>query len=231
LDIDAVRAALESERKLEAEFVERARQTEKAPKGWPAALLMFHLGMWRERMRERLAELAEGRPVTPPPPLEEQDQLNDRELASGIGTPLTDAAGRSDHLLAEVIELYAKVGERSFPWYRARTTTEAVLGNSYTHPRAHMYAYLRENGDGERATRLYEEAVAELRAASAPAVPMGAILYNLACARAIDGNGDEALALLDETIKLRPDMREKMASDKDFESLREEPRFKALLGP
>jgi len=189
---------------------------------------MFHLGMWRERMRERLAELAEGRPVTPPPPIEKQDELNDRELSGGIGTPLTDAAGRSDHLLAEIIDLYAKVGDQPFPWYRARTTTEAVLGNSYTHPRAHMYAYLRENGDAAGATRLYEEAVAELRAASAPAIPLGAALYNLACARALDGNHEEALALLEETLKIRPDLRQNAGADEDFAGMRDDPRFKEL---
>lgn len=182
-------------------------------------------------MRERLAELAEGRPVTPPPPLEEQNELNDRELAGGIGTPLTDAAGRSDHLLAEIIELYAKVGDRPFPWYRARTTTEAILGNSYTHPRLHMHAYLRENGDVERATRLYEDAVAELRAASAPEIPMGAMLYNLACARALDGRHEEALTLLEETVKLRPDMKQNAGTDEDFAGLRDEARFKELLVP
>jgi tetratricopeptide (TPR) repeat protein len=192
---------------------------------------MFHLGMWRERMRASLAELAEGRAVTPPPPIEEQNELNDRELSGGIGTPLTDAAGRSDHLLTEIIELYGAVGDQPFQWYRAGTTTEAVLGNSYTHPRAHMHAYLRENGDLERATRLYEEAVDELRAMSAPAIPMGAMLYNLACARALDGRADDAIALLDETIKLRPDLKPSAAAAEDLASLRDEARFKELLQP
>src|SRR5207245_10418599 len=97
-DTEAVRRALEPERKVEQECVEQARKTESAPKGWPAALIMFHLGMWRERLRNGLADLAEGREFTPAP--SNIDEVNDAELANGIGTPLTDAAARSDRLVA-----------------------------------------------------------------------------------------------------------------------------------
>ena len=192
---------------------------------------MFHLGMWRERLRMGLAELADGRPITPPPPIEQQDEINDAELANGIGTPLSDAAGRSDHLLSEIIELYTKVGEQPFRWYRATTTTEAVLGNSYTHPRSHMSAYLRENGEADRATRIYEDAVAELRSLPAPAVPMGIVLYNLASSRALDERRDEALALLEETLALRPDLKPSIAADEDFATLRDDPKFQEMVKP
>jgi len=187
------------------------------------------VGMWRERMRDRLTVLAEGRTPPPSPPFDRIDELNDAELANGIGTPLSDAAARSDHLLGEVIDLYAKVGDQPLPWGRARTTTEAVLGNSYTHPRAHMHAYFRENGEIERANRLYEEAVERLRSISATEVPMGAVLYNLACAHSADGRDDEALSLLEETLRLRPDMKKNAAADKDFEALRSNPRFQELI--
>ena len=230
-DLEAIRGALESERKVEREFVEKARQSETAPKGWPAALVMFHLGMWRERMRDALTELAEGRPQTQPPPIEQQDELNDAELAGGIGTPLSDAAARCDHLLGEIIEVYEKVGDQPYRWYRARTTTEAVLGNSYTHPRSHMYAYLRENGDTESANQLYEEAVAQLRAMSATEIPMGAMLYNLACARVGQERHDEAMSLLEETLRLRPDLKPNLIADEDLAPLREDPRFQELTRP
>src|SRR5207247_3359248 len=69
----SVRDAPEGQRKAEQEFVERARQSEKAPKGWPAALVMFRVGMWRERMRDRLTVLAEGR--TPPPSRSEERRV------------------------------------------------------------------------------------------------------------------------------------------------------------
>lgn len=221
--------ALEAERKAEQDFVDRARAEESAPKGWPAALLMFHLGMWRERMRNSLQELAEGRTPSAPPPIEQQDELNDSELARGIGTPLSDAAARSDHLLGEIIELYRKVGDKPFDWYRWKTTTDAVLGNSYTHPRIHMVEYLRENDQRDRANQLFEDAVPEMKEASTNPMVHGTATYNLACVRADQGRTAEAIDLLTYALDLRPDLKGPASKDTDLQSLWEEPRFRELV--
>lgn len=226
-EIALVRQALEAQRELEQEFVEEARRSETAPKGWPAALIMFHLGMWRERMRKALTDLSEGREPTPPP--ENQNEVNDAELAHGIGTPLTDAAARSEHLLGEIVDLYDWLGDRPFQWYRAKTTTEAVLGNSFTHPRGHLYDYLRENGELDRANLLWEEAVTLLREVNAPPLPMGVTLYNLACARVYQGRLDDALVLLKELLPLQPHLKERAPKDSDLEALHDDERFKALV--
>jgi tetratricopeptide (TPR) repeat protein len=188
---------------------------------------MFHLGMWRERLRNAFADVAEGRTHTPPPA--NIDEVNDAELADGIGTPLADAAARSDRLLAEIIELYAKLGDRPFAWSLAKTTTDAVLRNSFTHARVHLAEYMRENGDSQGAVKLAEDAVSQLRAVSAPPLSMGTVLYNLACVRVGEGNADEALALLKEGLSLRPDLKEGAASDADLESLRGDPRFQEIV--
>ena len=178
-------------------------------------------------MRNALTELAQGRPMTPPPA--DQDEINNAELANGIGTPLSDAAARSDHLLGEIIELYSKVGERPMTWYRSRTTTEAVLGNSYAHPRVHMYEYLRENGDLDRANRLFEDAEAQLRAMEAPPLHLSAAIYNLACARCNQGRLDEAINVLKEAFAMRPDLKDRAASDSDLAPIRDDPRFQELV--
>jgi tetratricopeptide (TPR) repeat protein len=222
-----VRQALEAQKKVEQDFVEEAHRSEKAPKGWPAALVMFHLGMWRERLHRSLTDLSEGRDLTPPP--DNQDDVNDAELASGIGTPLADAAARSEHLLVQIMDLYDWLGERPFQWYRSKTTTEAVLGNSFNHPRAHLYEYLRENGELEGANRLLEDGVTLLREVSSPPLQLGAALYSLACARVYRGRLDEALALLDEALPMRPDFKEAAPKDSDFEALHDDERFKALI--
>lgn len=188
---------------------------------------MFHIGMWRERLRNAFAAVAEGRSYVPPPA--NIDETNDAELANGIGTPLADAAARSDHLLGEIIELYERLGERSFDWYIAKTTTEAVLRNSFTHPRTHLYEYLRQNGDPEGAIRLFEDAVTQMRTASAPPLTLGAVLYNLALVRADQRQTEEALTLLEEAFALRPDLKAGAASDPDLAPLRDNPRFQELV--
>jgi tetratricopeptide (TPR) repeat protein len=224
-----VRKALEAEREMEREFVAQVTRSETAPKGWPAALLLFHLSMWRERLRNALTAVQEGRPYTPSPENQEIDEVNDAELASGLGVSLSDIAERSDTLLAELIALSDQLGERPFKWNVASTTVEALLRNSYTHPRVHINAYWKENGDAERAHGVFEDAVSDMRDASAPPIVMGTVLYNLAGARVAQDRPDDALTLLEEAFKMRPDYKAAAASDKDLATLYDNPRFQAAI--
>jgi hypothetical protein len=187
---------------------------------------MFHLGMWRERMCDRLSDLSEGREPMPPP--EDVEEVNDAELPNGIGTPLADAAARSDRLLGEIIELYEKVGERSFQWYASNNTTEAVLRNSYMHPRTHMFEYFRDNGEQDRANQLFEDEFSDMQAIAPPAIATAA-RYNLACARTHQGRTEEALLLLQEVFAARPEMKPSAAADPDLAPLQGDPRFQELV--
>jgi hypothetical protein len=222
-----VRRALEAEREMEKEFVAEALRSETQPKGWPAALVMFHFSMWRERLRDALVEFRHARPYAAPP--ENIDEVNDAELASGIGTPLADAAARSDKLLTELIDLAGELGDRPFKWFTANTTFEALLRNSYIHPRNHVAAYLTENGDLPGGQRVAEEGASEMREISAPASALGAALYNLACVRVAQDRLDEALELLVEVFPMRPDLKAGASGDSDLEALHDNPGFQALV--
>jgi tetratricopeptide (TPR) repeat protein len=222
-----VRKALEAEREVEREFVAEARKSETAPQGWPAALNLFHICMWRERLRNALTEVKEGRAYTPPPG--NVDETNDAELPGGLGVALGDIAERSDVLLASILELWDELGERPLKWYANNTTAEAILRNSYVHPRNHIVAYLKENGDSAGAGRLLEDAVTEMREVEAPPLVLGAALYNLAGTRVAQDRLDEALELLVEAFPLRPDLKESAPKDKDLEPLYDNPGFKALV--
>ena len=224
---DGVTKALEAQRDAEREFVAEALKSERQPKGWPAALVMFHISMWRERLRDALIEFRHARPYTAPP--DNIDEVNDAELAGGIGTPLADAAARSDKLLSELIALGGELGDRPFKWFTANTTGEALLRNSYVHPRNHISDYMRENGDHAAAYRVVEGGTAQMRAIEAPPLILGATLYNLAAVRSAQGRLDDALLLLEEAVPMRPDAVLLAASDADFEPLRDHARFKALV--
>lgn len=56
------------------------------------------------------------------------------------------------------------------------------------------------------------------------------ILYNIACMQSMLGRGDEALATLGESVEKWPKFKENAQADDDFASLREDPRFVALIG-
>jgi hypothetical protein len=207
--------------------VEWAVASEKTPKGWPAALVVFHLGMWRERLRNALSDTADGKEFTHPS--ENVDELNDAELPQGIGTPLADVAARADHLMGELIDLYERLGDQPFKWYTSTSTTEAVLRNSYTHPRLHLAEYWKENGDLDRAAQLWEVGVTDLRAADAPPRLVANALYNLACARARQGAADDALQLLAEALPVSEILKAAAPQDADLESLYDNPRFQELV--
>src|ERR1700682_2619362 len=148
-----VRKVLEAEREMEREFVAEVTKSETQPKGWPAALNLFHICMWRERLLNALTDVRDGRPYGSPP--ENIDETNDAELASGLGVSLADIAERSDSLLDSLIQISEQVDDRPFKWYRANTTSEPLLRHSYIHPRNHISAYLNENGDQAGAQRLW----------------------------------------------------------------------------
>jgi len=224
--MESVQRVLEAELKVEQDFVTAARLNEKIPKGWPAALLMYHMSMWRELLRNALLELEAGRSYTPPP--RSVDEYNDRELPNGIGTPLADAAARSENLLGEIIRLYAELGERDLQWYTSKNTTEAVLRNSYLHPRLHMYQYLKENGDLEAGLKILEAEADELREATAPPIAMGSALYNLAVVRVAQDRAAEALPLVKEALDMRPDLKAQAAEDEDLAPLRDMAEFNAV---
>jgi len=54
-------------------------------------------------------------------------------------------------------------------------------------------------------------------------------LYNEACAEALYGSKEKAISLLEESLQAGFPRREEIAGDKDFKSLHDEPKFKAIL--
>lgn len=183
--------------------------------------------MWRERLRNALTSVSQGQPFEHPS--KDVDELNNAELPEGIGTPLADAAARSDLLFGEIIDLYAQLGERPIEWYAATNTTEAVIRNSYTHPRLHMSEYWKENGYLERSGRLWEDAMKELRSADAPPRFLANAQYNLACVRVLEEKPEEALRLLAEALPVSDVLRAAAPTDADLAPLRDSPRFLELL--
>jgi mannose-6-phosphate isomerase-like protein (cupin superfamily) len=79
------------------------------------------------------------------------------------------------------------------------------------------YGY-RRLGDSDRGRKLLEDAVAER-----PDEWQGH--YHLACFAALDGRHDEALDHLGRAVELDSKAAEWAATDEDFDSLRDDPRF------
>lgn len=69
----------------------------------------------------------------------------------------------------------------------------------------------------------YESYVAELEDALVRRRDHPATLYNLACAEALAGRADDALAHLKRALELRPDWSDAIRADADFATLRDRP--------
>ena len=217
---------LRKQQDLEKAFVAEAAGKPEPSSGWTPTMTMFHIAQWRDRLWNGLTETAAERPVTAPPG--NIDELNDAEMVGATGVSLVDAAARSEAALTSIIAMWETLGDRPFNWYISETTGEAILRNSYLHPRIHIADQFLQRGDAARSQRLTEETASELRAVEAPERVLGAALYNLAAVRATQLRSDEALDLLEESLAMREDLRTGAAANEDFASVRGEPRFRAL---
>jgi hypothetical protein len=218
---------LQAEQQVERLFVKEMAAEAELSTGWSPAMVMFHLAKWRDRLWNALAEAAEGRPVNAPPG--NIDELNDAEMAGSAEMSLADAAAHSDAALTSLIAMWEALGDRPFNWYMAATTGEALIRNSYIHPRIHLADQFVERGDAARSQKLLEESAMEMRGAEAPGLILGAALYNLAGVRVAQDRIEDALALLEEGLPMRPDLKPVAAEDPDLAPLRDSPRFRALL--
>jgi len=215
------------ERELERTFVSEALRLEPAPNGWPVALICFHLAQWRERLGTALTDFQAGHPYSHPVDVD-VEEVDDLELPIGCDLPLGQTSVRADQSLGELMALYASLGEREFRWTTTYTTGDAIVRNSYFHPRVHIGTYWHENHEERRAHQLIENTVGELRELWPSPIILGAGLYSLATARVAQGDRESAIDLLDEAAPMRPDILRHAHGDPDLAALKGDPRFEEL---
>jgi tetratricopeptide (TPR) repeat protein len=75
----------------------------------------------------------------------------------------------------------------------------------------------------------YEGALAVLQEVLEEHPGNALILYNIACMKSVLGSRDEALEALSESVAAWPRYKENAGVDDDFASIREDPRFQALV--
>jgi uncharacterized Ntn-hydrolase superfamily protein len=75
----------------------------------------------------------------------------------------------------------------------------------------------------------YAEGVAVLREAAARLGEDAVLLYDLACFESLTGETEQALGHLARALELEPGLRAGAAADSDFDALRQDPRFTALV--
>jgi hypothetical protein len=174
-----------------------------------------------------LIEASRGEPASKPPI--DIEAVNAAQLARDAGISLEAGAARAEAMLVDQIDLWATLGDRPLAWFTAKTTGEALVRNSYIHPRNHLGEHFLERGDRTRGAEIFEETLVELRRAETPAHILAPAIYNLACARVAQARQEDALALLAEAFSMRDVLRSDAAADPRLAPLKTNPRFQALL--
>jgi tetratricopeptide (TPR) repeat protein len=80
------------------------------------------------------------------------------------------------------------------------------------------------------ATQEYEKAQEALRKAHEEFPDDPTVLFNLACAESLLGRADDAVDHLGQSIAIDESFREFAQTDSDFDLIRDDPRFKELVG-
>lgn len=133
-------------------------------------------------------------------------------------------------LILSATPLFAQTGEEADALYRAEKWSESAA--------AYQQLAEKETGNGQAWYRLgvsrhhlgkYEEAIAAYRRAESLGFAPAYTSYNLAAAYARSGAADRALLMLKNALAAGFVDSKSLGSDSDFESLRADSRFVALM--
>lgn len=123
------------------------------------------------------------------------------------------------------------IDPQRYSWMKGRPLSAQILVYGVWHPVGHLVEFYRRRGEEDRARGIYSSLLEILgQDRMLPAMSGdGLNLYNLACAYAVTGQGDKALNLLPQALRLDTELVEAARQDHDLDTLRADPAFQALL--
>ena len=191
---------------------------------WSVKDVRAHLAAWRAIEARRL-EAAAGQPVTPDDDPAADDPVDDSNavLHARYADWSWDAVGQEAD--ASVDALLAAIDRSSTEMLCECDGTFAGIGaNGVNHAMGHLpeIAQLGGTAGQERFSSYVQEIESVLRRGHLMPRDSGVILYNIACARAVSGDLDEARRLLQAAIARRGELLEAAREDPDLAALSDE---------
>lgn len=225
----ALQEALAEEKALLAVLKDGQQETVGTFEDWTAKDHIAHAAEWAYRYAGIEAALQRGE-ETPA----YGDEANREIFEKHRTASLEDVEGFAEKAQGSLIdqlssltddELVAAIpggdGSKRLRW-------KTFAGAGYIHVITHLDMAYLQLGDEANATRIEEQAAETLRAMDDSDDWNGRIHYNLACHYALSGATDRALSELRDALRLAPEITDWSKEDPDLESLREDPRYKAL---
>ncbi len=219
------------ERDLIAGLSDQVRGRRGSPQRWSAKDVIGHVTAWRQNMLQSF--WAHEPPAGERTPEELQstnafifEAYHDLSWAEIEG--LARAAREAIHLLIADAGEQELIDPKRFPWLNGQTLWRRVIGNLVVHPMTHFAQLMTELGRKEDSCELQVQTADRLMKLDSDPAWQGETRYNLACAYALSGRKDQAIAGLRQALSLRPDLTDWSKQDPDFQSLRDDPDFQAV---
>jgi rhodanese-related sulfurtransferase len=226
--------AHEHERKLFDSLTDVERAQSGSPDHWSPKERLVSIARWKQLQTEKLAQAVRGE--TPPEWREEAviDPINAEAFARYRDTPFDAIDQVAEEAYCGLVAQVTKLSEEElsdtekYPWAEGAALWQETLGNGLWYPFSQMMALALERNDREGAARLQALLLDVTREVALPDM-LGIALYNAACFYALHSWEEKALTLLPEALRLRPTLLELSRHDSDLDSLRGDPRFRAIL--
>jgi tetratricopeptide (TPR) repeat protein len=198
--------------------------------GWTVRDNVAHLSTWREHAVRTLDAIRLGKPMEGPANESDLDVRNAEIYETHKGDSAAQVREAHAQSYAALIEAVRACSEEDLVRERPDNGGEAWLvvpGNGHAHVAQHLSYLAADNGDpagAESAAKWAYTLDTELFPEEKPVAD-----YNFACFYARTGHADEALPLLQASLRSRPDLRRFALEDADFAPIRDDPRVQSLL--
>ncbi len=225
--------SLEAARAKEAALLDLCDDSPPAETGiWTVRDNIAHLNTWREHAVRTLDAVRLGKPLEGPANESDLDVRNAEIYETHKGDSAAQVRTGHTESYAALIDAVRACSDEDLLRERPGNGGEVWLvvpGNGHAHVAQHLSYLAADKGDpagAESAAKWAHDLDAELFPEERPVAD-----YNFACFYARNGRADEALPLLQASLRARPDFRRFALEDADIAPIREDPRVQSLLRP
>lgn len=213
-------------------FSEAERSAEGSYENWAPKDRIAHITYWRRRAVEKLAYLSRGQnPPDYPQPEDCNRQTFMENRHKSVQALLLDA----DKVLEALSLALGRYSEDELRELRGPSSLRHpsllgyVIDQCYSHPVYHLCdAYLHLD-QWNKVDQLQAQRVLDVTGLDPSPFAAATVYYDRASFAALTGDRENALTYLEKCLSGRPDLKQFASQDEDLRSLRDDPRFQALL--
>lgn len=226
--LDLLDQASREEQAFLATLSDEERAEKGAPDHWSARDILTHNAVWKERFVENLEAASKGKPNTA---FDDMDKSNAEIFEEHRYDTWKEVVERSKLAAIILIQRIRALEVDDFnrtqflSWQRGRPLWRLIIINGFYHPIDHLARYYLEHGSEHGgksyATKILEEATGLLRELDDDPGWLGIVAYNLACHYAQASEKEKASRILEDALRLAPELLDWSKQDPDLVSIRE----------